>query len=82
MERYLERSATPARVRYAMRKHMKGYDICKTEGTWYVTGLDTACWYSSSLATATLSGTSVAHWIQTMMQMRDCHHTMLRMRDE
>lgn len=78
MEQYLERSATPARVRYAMRKHLKGYDIAKIEGTWRVVGSDAWEWFSNSLSTRTFKRGSVAYWIEQMIALRDTHRRNAR----
>ncbi len=70
MERHLERSATPARVRFAMKIHnLHDYNIEKRSGCWYVTGGDSIHWPTTSLSTATFAG-SVAVWICAILDLR------------
>jgi hypothetical protein len=70
MEQHLERIATPARVRYAMKRHGLGeYDIEKMHGCWYVVGGDSILWPSTSLSTTTFAG-SVAVWISAIFDLR------------
>lgn len=71
MEQHLERAATPARVRYAMKRHgMWQYDIRKYKSTWFVQGVDTDFWPHTMLHTGTLAGRSVAYWMQRIMALR------------
>ena len=72
MEQHLERIATSARVRYAMKRHgMRQYNIHKIKSSWYVIGPDTAFWPHTFLHTGTLAGRSVAYWMQRIMALRN-----------
>jgi hypothetical protein len=72
MEQHLERIATPARVRYAMKRHgMSQYDICKYKSSWFVKGPDTGFGTHAFLHAGTLAGQSVAYWMQRIMVLRN-----------
>jgi hypothetical protein len=74
MESHLTVSATPERVRRAMKRHGLGsYDLKKRCGTWWVIGGDSHLWPVTDLTTYRLSGCMVAVWIQQIMAMRDLY---------